>query len=101
MINAQKVVSIGFHSSFSEDHDVLVRESMSHAHALSLVKQFLYRMEKLQKKHYAMLPKSVKDALKDFKVKLGDKTLPVLEKAQIAQKFRYLENLSKLKVIGI
>ena len=94
------VISIGYVSSFSDDRDVLLRKSMSSADGLDLVKTFLDKMEDLQKKHFRSLAKTIPSRLKSLKIQLLDRNLSVKEKSLLVAKFRYLENMSKLKVIG-
>ena len=94
------MVSIGYCSSFSDDRDVLIRKSMAQDDGVDLVRMFIKRMITLQRKHFRSLPKTVHNALERFKVLLTDKSLSVEEKSKISQKFYYLENLTKLKIIG-
>ena len=94
------MISIGYVSSFSDDRDVLVRKSMSVADGLILIRTFIERMECLQQKHFETLPPSIRDHLLVLKLKMTDKSLSVEAKSLLVQKFRYLENLTKLKIIG-
>lgn len=99
-MTAQTVVSIGYHSSFTADRDVLVRKSMERKDGVALVQLFIKKMESLQRKHFYGLPQSIRRALKLFRIKITDKNLSVKEKSNIGAKLNYLEQLSNLKVLG-
>ena len=97
---AQEFVSIGYCSSFSSERDVLIRKSMLEKDGLELVNKFIEKMEDLQQHHFSLLPKTIHEKLKSLKFQMQLKTLPVKVKAEIVAKFRYLQNMTKLKIIG-
>ena len=99
-MDVQTVISIGYVSSFSDDRDVLVRKSLSVEDGIILVRTFIERMECLQQKYFETLPHSIRDHLLVLKLRMTDKSLSVEAKSLLVQKFRYLENLTKLKIIG-
>ena len=73
---------------------------MKREDGLALVECFVKRMENLQRKHYRSLPKKVHRALELYRIKIQDKNLSVKEKSELSAKLNYLENMTKLKVLG-
>ena len=73
---------------------------MSAEDGLTLIRNFINKMESLQRKHFYLLPVSIREALPKLKIRMRDKSLSVKAKSLLVAKFHYLENYAKLKIIG-
>ena len=93
------MISIGYASSFSPDQGVLVRKNMTEQGAEELIQKFLTVLENLRVKHYQSLPEAVKEYFKTIKCRMKA-AASVKEKTELATNFRYLQNISTLKVLG-
>ena len=72
---------------------------MTEKGAEELIQNFLTVLETLRVKHYQSLPEAVKEYFKTIKCRMKAAT-SVKEKAELATNFRYLQNMSTLKVLG-
>ena len=71
---------------------------MAETGAQTHVKDFLKILEKIRIKYYKSLPLSVQNSLKSTKDRLKS-AKSIREKTEISHEFRYLQNVTTLKVI--
>lgn len=67
---------------------------------IRLVEEFIRKMEIIQTKHFSSLATSIQEELKSLKFRMSIRSISVKEKSRLVAKFRYLENMTKLKIIG-
>lgn len=72
---------------------------MTEKGAEDLVKKFLNVLESIRIKHYNSLPVNVKNYFKTIKDRMKA-AKSVKEKTELAQNFRFLQNMSTLKILG-
>ena len=100
LYGTQKVISIGYCASFGDYKNVIVRDDMTKASGLKLVKTFLAKMQELQLRHYERIPSAIKEAMYNYKELLKNKNLAVAEQTTLGRRLCYLRSLCCLKVIG-
>ena len=95
----QRVISIGFTSSFSKDKGVFIRKSMEWQDGKTLVKEFFEKLFQLQELYYSEIPETLKIYYSNLKLKIKG-NVTVKEKRDLSSKIHFLKEFFKLKVIG-
>jgi len=96
----QRVISIGYLSSFGNFKNVMFRNDMTNEAGLELVQRFLDKMHDIQVHHYEQIPEKVKETMIQYKQLMKNKDISVRSRTMYARRMNYLRSLCKLKIIG-
>lgn len=101
IIGTQQIISIGYRASFGDYRGVILREDMTRKGGVDLLSVFVDKMKELQRRHYERLPRNIKQAMAEYKLRKRLKCLSVSEKKKICDRFYYLKSITRLKIIGL